>query len=85
MRLTFLSKGLRAEWVCSKYKVWALKDYKMLYEIDGSRLRPLYGGETKISPGVMLLGFEPSETELLCRVLDIETGEVGSAWPQQQV
>lgn len=60
----------------SKYKVWALKDYKMLYEIDGSRLRPLYGGETKISPGVMLLGFEPSETELLCRVLDIETGEV---------
>ena len=58
-----------------------MKDYTLLYEIDGSNIRPCYGGEVKISPGIMLLVSEPSTSadhsqQISTKIMDIGTGQV---------
>ncbi|XP_078445246.1 uncharacterized protein LOC144714385 isoform X2 [Wolffia australiana] len=55
----------------SVYKVFDLKNYKLLYSISDSNIH-----EIKISPGVMLLIFKRSSGHVPLKILSIEDGTV---------
>lgn len=54
----------------SKYKVWDLKTYRLLYTIVDDLIQ-----EIKVSPGVMLLVYNRQDSHVPIRIINIETGK----------
>lgn len=54
----------------SKYKVWDLKTYRLLYTIVDDHIQ-----EIKISPGIMLLVYNRQESHVPIRLLNIDNGK----------
>ena len=55
----------------SRYRVWNLRNYEYLFDINGESV-----SEVKISPGIVIVIHYSKKTYLPLSLLSIETGEV---------
>lgn len=54
----------------SVYRVYSMERYELLYEVAESGV-----SEIKISPGILLIIFEPGRNHIPMRIVDMESGE----------
>jgi hypothetical protein len=73
-RLLFLAIFSRSSWltsILSKYRVWDLNTYKLLYNLRAETI-----SEIKISPSILLVIHHPEKSQLSSTLHDVESGEI---------